>query len=697
MIKKPIRKELEHMVDEKYQLKNLINMENLKIVFDDFHKRDPFPVAVIDLKGEVLLESYWEPICTQFHRAHPKTAAICTESDIHFNTALAKGNERHILYTCGNGLYDAASPIIIEEQHVGNFFIGQFLLEPPDQKFFRKQAQQYGFEEEKYLEALSKISIISERDLKNRLDYLCGFAEFLGNIGLREFELDRAEAALRGSEEKYRTILESMEEGYYEVDLAGNFTYLNDAMCKIRGFSREELMEMNSRESMTEETAKEVFKAFSDVYTTGKSAKNIEWETIRKDGTIRIVETSASLIKDAEGEPKGFRGVVRDISEKRRLETQLQYARKMESIGTLAGGIAHNFNNLLMGIMGYASLMLSETSPDHPNHKRLRNIEKQAKSGSRLTSQLLGYAREGSYDVKPINLNQLVKETSDTFGMTKKEITVHQELSEKLNGIKADQGQIEQVLLNLYVNASEAMPGGGDLFLKTINIADKNITGKPYKAKPGDYVMLTIEDTGVGMDKKTRERIFDPFFTTKGLAIGAGLGMASAYGIIKAHNGYIDADSKIGQGTTFNIYLPAIEKPVKEKQMLSDGLFKGKGTVLLVDDEEIVLESGQEMLEYLGYVVLLAGNGKQAVELYKKNRDRIDMILLDMVMPVMGGGEAFDRIKEINTNVKVLLSSGYSLEGEAKEILKRGCDAFIQKPFNLREFSQKIREILAEK
>ena len=697
MVEKPIHKEFEHIVDEKYQLQNLINMENLKIVLDDFHKRAPFPVAVINLKGEVLLESYWEPICTQFHRVHPKTAAICTESDIHFNAALVKGNERHILYRCGNGLYDAASPIIIEGQHLGNFFIGQFLLESPDQKFFRKQAQQYGFEEEKYLEALSKVSIISESDLKNRLDYLCGFAEFLGNIGLREFEIDRAEAALRESEEKYRNILESMEEGYYEVDLAGNFTYLNDALCKIGGYSREELMGMNNRESMTEETAKEVFKAFSDVYTTGESAKNIEWETIRKDGTIRIVETSASLIKNAEGEPKGFRGIVRDISEKRRLETQLQYARKMESIGTLAGGIAHNFNNLLMGIMGYASLMLSETDPDHPNHKKLKNIEKQAKSGSRLTSQLLGYAREGSYDVRPINLNQLVKETSDTFGMTKKEITVHQELSEKLNGIKADQGQIEQVLLNLYVNASEAMPGGGDLFLKTINIADKNITGKPYKAKPGDYVMLTIKDTGAGMNKKTRERIFEPFFTTKGLAIGAGLGMASAYGIIKAHNGYIDADSKIGQGTTFNIYLPAIEKPVKEKQMLSDGLFEGKGTVLLVDDEEIVLESGREMLEYLGYVVLLAENGKQAVELYRKNQDRIDMILLDMVMPVMGGGETFDRIKEINTNVKVLLSSGYSLEGEAKEILKRGCDAFIQKPFNLGEFSRKIREILDEK
>ncbi len=638
----------------------------------------------------------------------------------------------------------------------------------------------------------------------------------------RTKELTRAAEELRKSEEKYRNILESIEEGYYEVGLAGNFTFFNDAMCKIQGHSREELMGMNNRDYMTEEAAKEVLKAFNKVYTTGKPAKNLGWETIRKDGTKSYVETSASLIKDSEGEPIGFRGIVRDvterkimeaelvqtknflqnifdssidgitstdlegnvlysssrakdilgyereelfdkkvyvhykngvedakkimkelkekgelrdyemrfkkrdgewidinlsgsylknekgevigtlgiyrdISEKKHLEAQLQYAQRMESIGTLAGGIAHNFNNLLMGIMGYTSLMLLEIDADHPNHKRLKNIEKQVESGSKLTSQLLGYAREGRYEVNLISLNQLVKETSDTFGMTKKEITVHQKLSEKLYGIKADQGQIEQVLLNLYVNAADAMPGGGDLFLKTINVADKDITGKPYKVKPGNYVLLTVKDTGVGMDKETKERIFEPFFTTKGLASGTGLGLASAYGIIKGHGGYIDVDSKIGEGTTFSICLPATENMIKEKKVLSDELVKGKGTVLLVDDEEMVLDAGEELLKYLGYEVILAEDGQKAVELYKENQDKIDMVLLDMIMPVMGGGETFDRMKEINANVKVLLSSGYSIEGEAKEILKRGCDAFIQKPFKPEQLSRKIREILDNK
>ena len=510
-------------------------------------------------------------------------------------------------------------------------------------------------------------------------------------------ERKNAEKALRESEEKYRTILETMEEGYYEVDLAGNYTFVNDTMCRIRGYSREDLIGMNNRGYMSEETAKKVFKAFNSVYTSGNSSKNLQWETIRKDGAKIQIETSASLIRDSEGKPIGFRGIVRDISEKQRLEAQLRHAQRMESIGTLAGGIAHNFNNLLMGIQGNASMMLLDLDSGNPRHKNLTNIEKLVKNGAKLTAQLIGYAREGSYEVRPTSLNQLVKETSDTFGMTKKEITVHQELSEKLYDTNVDQGQIEQVLLNLYVNATDAMPGGGDLFLKTINVTDKDITSKPYKVQPGNYILLTVRDTGVGMDKETRERIFEPFFTTKGLASGTGLGMASAYGIIEGHGGYIDVDSEVGEGATFSIYLPATEKVIEEKKVLSDELVKGKGTVLLVDDEKMFLEVGEELLTHLGYEVLLAENGREALELYKKNQDKIDLVLLDMVMPVMGGGETFDRMKEINTNVKVLLSSGYSIEGEAKEILERGCDAFIQKPFKMEQLSQKLREILDKK
>jgi len=380
--------------------------------------------------------------------------------------------------------------------------------------------------------------------------------------------------------------------------------------------------------------------------------------------------------------------------EKSKPEAQLNYAQGMKALGTLAGGMAHNFNNLLMGIQGNTSLMLLETDPAHPNHERLANIEESVQTGSRLTSHLLGYAGKGRYEVKPIDLNQIVEDTSCSFARSKREITIHRELAEELFAIEADKGQIEQVLLNLYANAADAMPGGGELFLKTINVTHRDMTGKPSKVESGNYALLTVRDTGTGMDKKTMERIFDPFFTTKGMSKSMGLGLASVYGIVKAHGGYIDVDSKKGHGTTFDIYLPACEKQgTKEKESATE-VVKGEETVLLVDDEDMIVDVCRAILKALGYKVLIARNGKDAVDLYQAHKDTIDMVILDMIMPHMGGGETYDRVKEINRNIKVLLSSGYSIDGEATEILNRGCNGFIQKPFNIKELSLKIREIL---
>ncbi len=412
-------------------------------------------------------------------------------------------------------------------------------------------------------------------------------------------------------------------------------------------------------------------------------------------GGIFICSTSPIL--DRQGKLTGYTHTLKNITKWKRLEAQFQQAQKMEAIGTLAGGIAHDFNNLLMGTQGNISLMLLDIDSSHPHYERLKSIERQIQSGAKLTRLLLGYARKGKYEVKPVDLNQLVGETSETFGRTRKEITIHQELAEDLFAIEADRAQIEQVLLNLFVNAGDAMSGGGDLILKTMNTTHDDMKGELYDPKPGDYVLLTVTDTGIGMDKETMERIFDPFFTTKEMGRGTGLGLASAYGIIKGHGGYIEVDSKKGQGATFRIYLPASGKKVQKAVKTADQLIKGTGTVLLVDDEEVILEVGKELLEGMGYRVLTAKDGKEAVEAYKKNRDEIDIVLLDMVMPNMGGGEAYDRMKEINPDIKALLSSGFSIDGEASEILERGCNGFIQKPFSMKELSGRIRNILEKK
>jgi len=495
-------------------------------------------------------------------------------------------------------------------------------------------------------------------------------------------------------EEAHGKVIEDLicPERITTTDLQGNVIYTSPRTKDILGYDQEAAISKKGYSFYGNgiEDAKLIMK---ELKAKGE-LKDHEMKLKRKDDELIDINLSASLLKDEKGEVIGTLGIYRDITEKNMLEVQLAQAQRMEALGTLAGGIAHNFNNLLMGIQGNASLMLLETDPAHPNYQKLKTIEKSVQSGSTLTRQLLGYAREGKYEIKPISLNQLVKETSDTFSMTKKEIRIHQEFAKDLFGIKADQGQIEQVLLNIYVNASDAMPAGGDLFLKTINVKHKDMKNKSYKVKSGNYVLLTIRDTGTGMDKKTMKRIFEPFFTTKGLAKGTGLGLASTYGIIKAHGGYIDVDSEKGQGTTFSIYLPASKRKVEEVAKDAGQIIKGDGSILLVDDEEIVLDVGVQLLKVLGYTVLEAKGGREAVEIYRENKDRINMVLLDMVMPDMGGGEVYDKMKEVNPDIKVLLSSGYSIDGRAEEILERGCNGFIQKPFNMKGISGKIREIL---
>jgi PAS domain S-box-containing protein len=511
-----------------------------------------------------------------------------------------------------------------------------------------------------------------------------------------------AKKALKESEKRYRNILESIEEDYFEVDLEGNFTFFNEQVCKIVGYSRDELEGMNNREYTSPATARKMYQIFNRVYRTGEPAKTANYEIIRKDGTQKILEVSASLMRNSDSEPIGFRGILRNVTErivaereKERLASQILQAQKMEAIGTLAGGIAHDFNNLLMGFQGNISLMLMDLDEDHPHCEFLENMENYVKRGSELTRQILGFARGGKYQVKTTILNDLINKNADMFSRTKKEITIHKKFQEDLWPAEVDRGQIEQVLLNLFVNAWQAMPGGGNLFLETENITlEDQDTDKPYAIDPGRYVRISVSDTGDGMDKATQERIFEPFFTTKSVGSGTGLGLASAYGIIKNHNGIINVYSEKGHGTSFKIYLPASEKQIVKEKAIHEEALGGSEMILLVDDEEMVADIGKDMLEKLGYKIWVAASGTEAIKLFKTNREQVDLVILDMIMPDMSGGETFNRLKAIKPDAKILLSSGYSLDGQASKIMERGCNGFIQKPFNVKQISRKIREIL---
>jgi two-component system cell cycle sensor histidine kinase/response regulator CckA len=516
-------------------------------------------------------------------------------------------------------------------------------------------------------------------------------------------ERTRAEETLKESEKKYRLITENTDDFIAIINFNGNFVYASPSYEKL-GYHAEVLVGMSVFDLIHPEDRIHLMSMrnsyerllSSDVPEAQKEdiVEYLEFRFLDTWGEWHNIETTANVVKGITGEGYDALCVSRDITRTKHLESQLQQAQKMEAVGTLAGGIAHDFNNLLMGIQGNASLMILDIDGTHPHYDRLKNVEQYVKNGAELTKQLLGFARGGKYEVKPTDLNDLLKKNSEMFGRTKKEITIHRKLQENIWPVEVDQGQIDQVLLNLYVNAWQAMPGGGELYIETVNITlDENYV-KPHHATPGRYVKIAIADTGSGMDNATKARIFDPFFTTKEMGRGTGLGLASAYGIIVNHNGIITVDSEKGSGTVFSIYLPASDKLIGEEEETHDVLLTGTETVLLVDDEDMILDVGTQILETIGYRVLTASSGKKAVETYTEKQNEIELVILDIIMPEMGGGETHDILKEINPDVKVLLSSGYSIDDQAKDILERGCNGFIQKPFNIEDLSQKIREIL---
>jgi two-component system, cell cycle sensor histidine kinase and response regulator CckA len=504
-------------------------------------------------------------------------------------------------------------------------------------------------------------------------------------------EMKEYERALIESEEKYRLLVENATDAIF-IAQDGMLKFGNRKAEKMTGYSGEELAQIPIVDLIHPEDRNLVFEKHLKRLKGKEVPSSFIFRLLNRSGEVLTVELNAVVIK-WEGRPATIT-FLKDITEQKKLEAQLQQVEKLEAIGTLAGGIAHDFNNLLMAIQGRASLAMMGKDVSHPDFEHFKGIEGHVESAVALTRQLLGFARGGKYEVKPTNLNELIKKENEMFGRTRKEIAINGTYEKETWVVEVDRGQIEQVLLNLYVNAWQAMPGGGELYVETENVVLGEEYVKPFVIEPGAYVKISVRDTGVGMDKEIREKIFDPFFTTKEIGRGTGLGLSSAYGIIKNHGGFINVYSEKGHGSIFNIYLPSSEKEVIDEKEHTGETLLGRETVLFVDDEEMIVEVARELLERLGYRTLVAGSGREAVALYAANRERIDVVILDMIMPDMGGGETYNRIKEMNPEVKVLLSSGYSINGTASEIMNRGCNGFIQKPFKIKELSQKLREIL---
>jgi len=511
--------------------------------------------------------------------------------------------------------------------------------------------------------------------------------------------LHQSEERLRTSERKYRSLVESIPDIIFALNMDGSFSYIGPRWKKILGHEESEVLGKYFIHFAPVEYHKSLIQEFVEARKGEKRTENARWQFYRKDGELRHFSGYTAPLLDEQGNIIGTMGIAQDITEQKRLEEQLQQSQKMESIGNLAGGIAHDFNNLLGGILGYASFVKKKISNQDPLYHSINSIERSAMQAAELTKQLLGFARRGKYQVKPINCNVLVQDLIQFLRRTiDKRIALEVDLDPQLDLIEGDENQLQQSLINICLNARDAMPSGGTLRIITGNgTLSGDVALKQRGWKEGPYVKITLIDTGTGMPPEIQSQIFEPFFTTKESGRGTGLGLSMVYGIIQNHGGYIEVKSALDQGTTFELFLPAVpDIKIEAASPESSGPVPSKGseTILIVDDEEIIRQLGADILEDVGYKVIVASRGEEAIQIYGRRKSEIALVVLDVVMPGLGGKKTFLKLRGINPQIKVLLSSGYSTDGEVGEILKEGVGGLIQKPYRDEELIGKVREIL---
>ncbi len=520
-------------------------------------------------------------------------------------------------------------------------------------------------------------------------------------------ERKRAEKAVRESEERFRSLFEQTAEAVFVHDLSGHIKDVNSAASEVWGYDRSEFLDLRIEDLDPDAPERGDKEIFWDQLEE-KAPILFETRSRRKDGQLFLVEVSLSPIQF--GGQRLVLAIARDISERKqaekekaKLEAQLKQAQKMEAIATLAGGLAHEFNNALMGVMGNIELLKMDLPEDERRDQSFEAMNESGHRMSRLTDQLLAYAEGGKYNAVNLKLDDFIIETLPILHHDlSPEVRVETHFSKDISYIRADYAQMQMVLSAIFTNSNEAIEDKGIIEMATENIElDEDFInqhpGLQTGLKPGPYVCLTIKDDGKGMDEEAKEGIFEPFFTTK--FQGRGMGMAAVYGIIKSHDGAITVESEPGKGTVVRIYLPAVEPKVEAKEVKrpETAIAMGEGTILVIEDEEPLVDLLRQILERLGYRALLARTGKEAVELAKTFDGQIDLALLDIKLPDMDGGRVYPLIMEARPDLKVIVCSGYSIHGPAQDILDAGAEGFIQKPFSIAPFAEKLKEVLEGK
>jgi two-component system, cell cycle sensor histidine kinase and response regulator CckA len=492
------------------------------------------------------------------------------------------------------------------------------------------------------------------------------------------------------------TAIEQSAEAVLITDTAGVLHYVNPAVERITGFSSVELLGKTPKGFQSGEHDAAFYRQLWDTIKAGNIWSG-RFVNKRKDGSLCHVDATISPVRSASGEITNFVAVEHDITDHLKLSNQLFQAQKMEAVGTLAGGVAHDFNNILQVVLGYTELILSEEHFPERFRDDFEKVNQAARNGADLVARLLTFSRKSEIKPLSINLNRRIEQLQKMISRTiPKMIEIELVLAHDLSSVHADPTQIDQILMNLAVNARDAMPAGGRLTIRTENaFLDEHYCRTRLETRPGRYALLSVSDTGKGMDAETAQHIFEPFFTTKGPGEGTGLGLAMVYGIVKQHGGHIMCYSEMDQGTVFKMYFPALQREDELRQTVRRALPRGgPETILIVDDEELIRDLGARILTKAGYKVITASDGKKALELYQENRDEISLVMLDLIMPEMGGKQCLQGLLSIDPAVKVIIASGYAVNGTVKETLASGARGFVNKPYDNKQLLQTVREVL---
>jgi len=503
----------------------------------------------------------------------------------------------------------------------------------------------------------------------------------------------------------YRLLAESISDVIWTTDMElKGVRYVSPSVRNLTGFTPGEVSGMSLADMIVPGSLERAMGLFENQMENVRSGSfepiTVEMELVRRDGGTVCTESRVSVVYAADGTPMYVLGVTRDISERKRLEEQLRQSAKMQAIGELAGGVAHEFNNMLTGILGYANMLRLTAEPGTTVYESARTIERAAERAADLTRKLLGFARRGRQRREAVNLQDV---TRNAVTLLRQTITESIQVSCEMNPddliITGDAGQLEQVVLNLALNARDAMPSGGELTISAGTV-EFDATGRLPEPDilPGRYAVLTVADTGSGIAAENLGRIFEPFFTTKGRGRGTGMGLAMVYGTVGNHGGFVTVESAPGEGATFKVYLPrdrseALDEPGPGSDVAARA---GSGRILVVDDEDLVRDVARSMLEVCGYEVVDFSSGPDAVEYYRHHGDKIDLVLIDMVMPDMGGRECFRALRELNPDLRALLATGYGADGEAREILQEGMAGLVLKPFSRGALAASINEALCD-